>query len=250
MTEKFQCKLEIKKLSKREFEGYGSTFGNKDFGNDIMVQGAFAKTLEQHKSEDSLPSMFWMHQMDRIPGKWLDMSEDAKGLYVKGVLADTELGNEIHTLLGMKAVTGLSIGFIPNDIEYNEDGSRLIKEVELLETSIVSLPMNPKAQIAHAKSRLSAQGEYVPTIEQVALFKRDAEAFLRGRGFSRKLAVTCAANLFEHIGKEVISDPIDEKASLESIPTPDELEVQAGLSDFMESQTSYDLNKQFKKIFG
>jgi hypothetical protein len=32
------------------------------------------------------------------------MSEDAQGLKVHGVLADTELGNEMHQLLKMEAI--------------------------------------------------------------------------------------------------------------------------------------------------
>lgn len=101
--------LEVKALNKREFEGYGSVFGNKDWGNDVVMPGAFSKTLSEHKGDGTLPMMFWMHDPSRIPGKWLTMEEDERGLYVKGTLAPTDLGNEIHTLLGMKAVSGLSI---------------------------------------------------------------------------------------------------------------------------------------------
>jgi HK97 family phage prohead protease len=80
---------------------------------------------------------------------WTEMREDDKGLYVKGVLADTQLGNEMQTLLNMKAVRGLSIGFSftrqydgegrRTDVDWDEDGNRLIKDVNLWEVSIVSL---------------------------------------------------------------------------------------------------------------
>jgi len=259
MSNQLTAHLEIKSLNKREFEGYGSIFGNKDLGDDIVVQGAFSKTLAEHKGNDTLPVMAWMHDISRIPGKWLEMSEDSNGLYVKGVLAKTELGNEIHTLLGMKAISGLSIGYITKEQDYRDDGVRLIKEADLLETSIVSLPMNPMAQIAHTKARLSASGEYVPTDEEIAYLKRDAEGFLQGKGIPRKLAMLCVANLFktfgdeaisEPEGKEVISEPTkDEEVISKSIKTPDEIEIDTGITSFQERMTLQDLNKSFMRIF-
>lgn len=180
-SEKLNLPLEIKALNAREFDGHGSIFGNVDLGGDIILPGAFKRTLAQHKKAGDLPQMFWMHQMDRVPGKWLDMKEDDEGLAVKGVLAETDLGDEMHVLLGMKAVRGLSIGYQTIDMDFDSDGNRLLKEVELWEVSIVSLPMNPMAQIAHAKSRLSADGVYVPTA-------REFEQFLRRGGCSKAVS--------------------------------------------------------------
>src|SRR5574341_266595 len=177
-------RLEIKSLSAMQFEGHGAVFGNVDLGGDVILPGAFKRTLAEHKANGSLPAMFWMHDQTRVPGKWLDIGEDDNGLPVKGQLAPTDLGKEVHTLLKMEAVSGLSIGYrpIPGQVEY-DDGVRILKEVELFEVSIVAIPMNPKAQIAHVKSRLSARGEYIPTDKEFAELKRDAERYLRSRGF-------------------------------------------------------------------
>lgn len=182
--------LEIKALNEREFEGYGSVFKNVDLGGDIVLPGAFKRSLAEHRSSGTLPQMFWMHDPSRVPGKWVSMSEDNQGLTVKGVLADTELGNELRTLLKMDAVRGLSIGYRTLDQDYNNDGNRLIKEAELWEVSLVSLPMNPLAQVTHAKSRLSAAGEYVPTV-------REFERHLRDVGCSQKVAKTLIARMFD-----------------------------------------------------
>lgn len=173
--------LEIKALSDREFEGHGSTFGNVDLGGDIVMPGAFKRSLAAHRKAGSLPQMFWMHDPSRVPGKWTEMHEDKDGLAVKGVLAPTELGNEIHTLLKMEAVRGLSIGYVTKDQDFDDDGNRLIKEVELWEVSVVSLPMNPLAQVAHVKAGLSAAGEYVPS-------PKEFERILRDAGCSRAVA--------------------------------------------------------------
>jgi HK97 family phage prohead protease len=173
--------LEIKALSEREFEGRGSVFRNVDLGGDIVAPGAFKKSLSNHKRAGSLPQMFWMHDPSRVPGKWTDMRETDDGLHVKGVLADTPLGNEIHTLLKMDAVRGLSIGYQTTDADYDRDGNRIIKQADLWEVSVVSLPMNPLAQVVHVKSQLSAAGEYVPTA-------RELERILRDVGCSKSVA--------------------------------------------------------------
>lgn len=195
--------LEIKSLAEREFEGHGSVFKNVDLGGDIVVPGAFKRSLSAHRKAGGLPQMFWMHDPSRVPGKWLSMTEDDHGLKVKGVLADTDLGNEIHTLLRMDAVRGLSIGYRTLDSDFDRDGNRLIKEAELWEVSVVSLPMNPLAQVAHVKSRLSAAGEYVPTA-------REFERLLRDTGCSQTVAKTILSKLFDPLeARDVQPEPRD-----------------------------------------
>jgi hypothetical protein len=74
----------------------------------------------------------------------------------------------------MGAIGGMSIGYQVNDYAYDRKGNRLLKEVELLEVSVVSMPMNPLAEIAYVKTRMSANGEYVPTIKEFENILRDA----------------------------------------------------------------------------
>lgn len=185
--------LNLKSLQKRQFEGYLSTFGNVDHGGDIVVRGAFKRTLAEHKEADELPPMFWMHNPTTVPGKWLDMDEDDKGLFVKGELADTPLGNEMHVLLGMKAVRGMSIGYTVEERDWDKEGHRLLKDIELWEGSIVSMAMNPMASITASKSRLSLKGEYVPESGE---FKRKLEEHLRDVGCSISVAKRLVAKMF------------------------------------------------------
>lgn len=182
--------LDVKALSDRQFEGYGSVFGNVDLGGDVVVRGAFKRSLAEHKKAGTLPSLFWMHDPSQVAGAWKEMREDEKGLYVKGELADTQLGNEIRTLLQMKAVRGLSIGFRTLDRDFADDGTRLLKEIELWEVSIVSLAMNPLAEVNSVKTRLSLAGEYVPE-------QKEFERLLRDAGCSRKVATTITSRVFD-----------------------------------------------------
>lgn len=203
MRETKNMAFELKALKDRQFEGYGSVFGNVDYGGDVVIQGAFAKTLADHKDRGVLPQMFWMHQMDKVPGKWLAMEEDTKGLYVKGEFVNTPLGDEIHTLVQQKAVRGLSIGFVTTERAYDKEGNRLIKEVDLWEVSPVSLAMNPLASVTAAKSRLSRDFEYVPETRE---FKRQLEEHLCDIGCSKRVAMRLISNMFKGLDSETLDD--------------------------------------------
>lgn len=189
-TPSFSVPLEFKELSGREFEGHGSVFGNVDLGGDIVMPGAFKRSLESHQKSGTRPQMFWMHNPEKIPGKWLEVSEDKRGLKVRGKLFDTPLGNEIYTLMKEGAISTMSIGYQPVERDYDKEGNRLLKRVDLWEVSPVSLAMNPLAQIAHVKTRLSERGEYVPTV-------REFERTLRDAGCSWDVAKRIIAKVYE-----------------------------------------------------
>lgn len=219
MTSRIDVGLSVKALGGREFEGYGSISGNVDLGGDIVMPGAFQKSLSEHKADGTLPVMFWMHQPDKVPGRWTEMREDSNGLYVKGELADTPLGNEMKTLLDMKAVRGLSIGYAAEKIDFDRKGNRLLQECKLFEVSIVSLAMNPMAKIKSAELRISESGEYVPTEDEqqeairiaIAEGKKNAERSLRDAGYSRKTAQSIVAQHFEGSGVIPGSDPVGQR---------------------------------------
>lgn len=181
--------LELKALESGQFEGYGSTFGNVDLGGDVVMKGAFAASLERYRKAGEWPQMFWMHRADQIPGMWLDMAEDDKGLWNKGELLPTTVGNDVKVLLKAKAVKTLSIGYTvdsQDDYEYR-DGVRLLHQVNLWEVSPVSIPMNPKARISAVKARLHGMGKSLPDI------KRELEQWFRTKGLSKSEAVTLAS---------------------------------------------------------
>ena len=199
--------LETKASPKGEIAGYGSTFGNVDHGGDIVLPGAFAKSLQEYKDSNTMPSMFWMHKADQVPGIWNSAVEDQYGLQMKGAFADTALGNDTRTLTSMKAVGGLSIGYITQDYKYDNEGNRLLKQVDLIEVSVVSLAMNPKAQITHAKSRLSERGEYVPDGDEIISLKTEIEQFLRIKGWSRRAARAGIHAFFKGLTDGMSDDP-------------------------------------------
>lgn len=136
------------------FSAYASTFNNKDHGGDVIQKGAFKDSLKQR----GFRPLLWQHNMDQPIGIEKSLREDSKGLLGTWELADTERGVEAYKLLKMGAVRSMSIGYIPKDWEYEREGdepewmaTRILKAVDLLENSVVSLPMNEQAQVQSVK---------------------------------------------------------------------------------------------------
>ena len=154
-------------------EGYGSVFGVKDSYDDIIASGAFAATLARHKADGTMPAMLWQHNGAEPIGVWTEMSEDARGLFVRGQLClDTVRGKEAHALMKMNALNGLSIGFMSKAWAYDaETDIRTLTEVDLWEVSPVTFPANGKARVTGVKA---ADAAAIKTIRQAEQELRDA----------------------------------------------------------------------------
>lgn len=170
--------LEIKEDG-NSIEGYASTFGNIDSYGDIVMAGAFKKSLKKR-----MPKMLWQHDTRQIIGVWESAKEDDNGLFVKGRFVNTQLANEAKELVKQKAIDSMSIGYAIDRYEYDEKKDiRKLLDVELYETSLVTFPANDKAVITALKS------EQIKTI-------RDFENFLRDAGYSRERAKFIASKGF------------------------------------------------------
>ncbi|WP_424942900.1 HK97 family phage prohead protease [Aliiroseovarius crassostreae] len=129
-------------------EGYASFFGEVDNGNDVVMQGAYAKSLADLTRKGRSVKMLWQHDPSQPIGVWDEVREDKKGLYVKGrILTDVERGREAAALIDAGAMDGLSIGYRTVKATKNDKGQRLLSELELWEVSLVTFPMLPSARV-------------------------------------------------------------------------------------------------------
>jgi hypothetical protein len=180
---------EIKSDAQGVFTGYGSIFGNEDQGNDIMKKGAFTKSLTKRPA--SKVKMLYQHKTDEPIGIFTDMYEDNKGLYVKGQLAmGTQKGREAYELLKMGALDGMSIGFKadPDKQGYNENkrGVRTLKEVDLMEISLVTFPMNESALIETVKGNAKNIREWEKILREAGGLSR-TESKIGAKALSESL---------------------------------------------------------------
>lgn len=196
----YDARFEIKSLDdKGEFEGYGSIFGNVDLGGDVVMPGAFSKSLASHQEKGTMPALLWQHDPSQPIGTYTEMREDEKGLWVKGKLTlAVQKAQEAYALLKDRAVRGLSIGYEIKDGAFNKESKVYeLKEVDLWETSVVTFPMNPLAQVYAAKTRLSS-GETIS--------KRDLELVLRDAGLSRSQAKALIGDGFNALNQRDADD--------------------------------------------
>jgi uncharacterized protein len=135
-----------------EVAGYVSTFGGApDHGGDVVLAGAFDATLASGRKTRFL----YAHDHEQVLGVPLDLAPDKTGLFGRFKISRTRLGEEVHQLLKDGALDSFSIGYIPEEVEFDDTGARLLKQVELLESSIVALPMNDRAVVTRVKQAAS-----------------------------------------------------------------------------------------------
>lgn len=172
------------------FEGLASTFGNTDRGGDVIMPGAFAAAVKGNPKKIKL---LFAHDTREPVGVIMELEETDRGLRIKGRLLIEQgvpTADKVFALLKAGALDALSIGFmVPNNgaVFDREAGVRVLKKIDLLEISIVTFPMNPKAKIQRVKA-LAVEG-----IET----KRDFENYLREAGFSANAAKAITAGGFK-----------------------------------------------------
>ncbi|WP_288427119.1 HK97 family phage prohead protease [uncultured Agrobacterium sp.] len=131
--------------------GVAWKFGTPDRVGDWIDPGAFKAVR--------LPiPMLFGHDMNDPIGTWDIATEKADGLHITGKLLVDEVSRarEVRALVKSGAVRGLSIGFITKTSSPRNGGGRLIKSLELLEASLVTIPMHPGAKVTSAKSAVQA----------------------------------------------------------------------------------------------
>jgi len=152
-------------------EGIVSVFGNVDDGGDVIMPGAFTKTIQERASRIR---GLWQHNINQPPiGKTLALTEVGRdalppevlakapgasgGLKLQAQILPTTLGNDVLIGLRAGAINEMSFGFevIKEDISYPEGVDRpirVIREVRLWEWSPVNWGMNPATHIGNVKA--------------------------------------------------------------------------------------------------
>lgn len=172
----FEAPFELKALDEAQgiFEGHAAIFGQPDQFGDVIVAGAFKKSL--HKYPKKKVKMLRQHKQDSIIGVWLAIKEDDVGLFVKGqLLLGIQAAQETLLLLKAGALDSLSIGFRTVVDQFDTTKKvRSLLEIALFEISLVAVPAQMGALVTSVKH---VSPEDVTT-------KRDLECALRDAGFS------------------------------------------------------------------
>lgn len=195
------CQLKFDAGKEGLFTGYASVFGGVDAYGDTIQKGAYTETIKKNKAS---PLMLYQHSSSDIIGKWTKMEEDEHGLLVEGEFTPGHsLASDVRALAKHGAVNGLSIGFTlpPNGSEEKDDGTRLLKAIELHEVSVVAFPADKAARITDVKAEIEAFNEL-----------KDFERFLRESGTLSKSMATAFVGQFKRFIRSESNSERDQQA--------------------------------------
>lgn len=140
------------------FFGYASLFGETDLNRDLVLPGAFLKSIGKRGASGI--RMLFQHDPATPIGVWREIREDARGLLVSGrLMTEVAKAREVLALMRAGAIDGLSIGF--RTVRGRTDaksGIRSLLEIDLWEVSVVTFPMLPAARVSAVKSVGNAAG--------------------------------------------------------------------------------------------
>ena len=124
------------------FAGYAAVFDRVDRGGDVVRSGAFRRSLERGAD---IP-LLWQHRPGAVIGTIEQLQEDRRGLRVIARLGPSETARHAQRLLAQAKLDGLSFGYRVREAR-SGNGVRELIDLELIEVSLVTTPMQPKARV-------------------------------------------------------------------------------------------------------
>jgi HK97 family phage prohead protease len=169
-----ELKFDDQKMS---FSGYASVFNSVDAVGDTVLPGAYKNTLDGRQR----PIRMRDNHYGPVIGKWVEAREDGKGLFVKGELTPGHsIAADRYASLKHGAIDSLSIGYrVPEGGADRKDGIRYLKQIDLIEISIVEEPAELGAKIQSVKNMAAAIDE-IESVKEFERFLREAGGFSKG----------------------------------------------------------------------
>jgi HK97 family phage prohead protease len=165
-TKDFATPSTIMDVDKETVTGYAAMFGNKDLDDDIIMPGAFKKSIAENGPNGTNQIKFlWQHIAGKVLGKPSVLKEDNQGLYYEcKINTGTSFGKDALILIADGLVEENSIGFVTvksaiqqPDTQNWETWYRELMELDLYEHSAVTWGANPMARMTGMKSLTKEQ---------------------------------------------------------------------------------------------
>lgn len=150
--------IEANESGELVIKGNAST-PSTDRARDVILLDAWAKGgIDNYRKN---PILLFNHNYDEPIGKVTEMNLTDRGLEVEGVVFE---GSKAFPLIKNGVLKTFSVGFLIKDADYNKatDGL-IIKDAELLEISVVSVPCNQEATFEVSKSYTDEEFENLKT---------------------------------------------------------------------------------------
>jgi HK97 family phage prohead protease/HK97 family phage major capsid protein len=145
-----------------QIAGYASTT-DVDRHGDVIPASVWQKGLENYLKN---PVILAFHDHTQPVGRMVEHKIDEKGLWIKAKIS--KAAEKVHQLVKDEVLTAFSVGFRIKDAEYNSSAEVfLVKDLELHEISVVSVPANQNTLFSLSKS-FGNESEYREFIMQFA----------------------------------------------------------------------------------
>ena len=134
--------------------GYANTV-DKDRGGDVIPESAW-KDYDALSNYKKNPILLAYHDHKRPIGTCEQLEIDATGLKITGKI--TKAAGDVYDLIKAGVLKAFSVGFMVKDADYDSKTDIfVIKALELLEVSVVSVPMNQNSLFSVSKGFESEQ---------------------------------------------------------------------------------------------
>ena len=187
----------------RIVKGYASVFSNKDSDKDVILKGAFNRSIKAlgPNGADRI-KLLAQHKLDRPIGKMVVLKEDSNGLYMEAKFGTHRDGDDYYKMTKEGILNEFSVGFQAIQKKANDDGGNDISEIKLWEVSMVTIAANDEAVVTDVKSH-DPFSTLIKQVEDEDLkFKLEKE-YLRELTKSNEITTQPAT--------EVALDPVVEK---------------------------------------
>jgi len=153
--------------------GYSASFNTLDSDNDIIIPGAFMKTIQEMGPQSSRPRIKYLldHNTGKSLGVIQTLKEDSQGLYYEAKVGTHDLGQDFLKMVDSGMITEHSIGYgvvrkeiINPDAKYSDQQTRL-HELKLWENSALQCwGANMNTPLVGSKSLMKYAEERVPML--------------------------------------------------------------------------------------
>ena len=221
-------------VKNRIVSGYFSAFGNVDSDNDVIMPGAYTKTISENGPTGSQRIKHLLqHNTDQPLGLIKELKEDNYGLFFRSQLVPTSYGLDTILLYDAGVYNEHSVGF--QTVKSQSKGSyNEIQEIKLWEGSTVTWGSNANTPVTGMKAKFTVD-QFAEKLDRLQNSIK-AGSFTGENEYLLELSFNEVKGMYETLSGHVsaIPEPDEPLDPLKSNPAANALDPQSVLNALKE----------------